>query len=405
MKNLMIIGASGHVSNAVLHNLIHHRKLFKNLVLVDKNKKLLQDPYINHKELKYIFVHNKIDPEKRKQDYKNILRKYNIDIVVDLTDAETIPLIEITNKEGVDYINTAMNSEKKTVYELMQEIFNRKKEFAHARHILCTGMNPGVVNMWVRYGIEKFGIPREIVHFEYDTSIFSKKIKPMITWSIHEFLVEDIRDPGGLMKGKNKEQKLYPNAMKNAVDMEPVLKPIMKLKKYPYGSEVLHEENVSISEKYNVPSKFIYSVNDITMQFLRQVYKNKKDVLKKDLILGDNLKYALDGADSIGVYLDYKDKRVYYFNTIPNISVIGTNATCLQVSIGVFAALFTLLNNKLPKGVYFVEDLFHSSFKHYLFDNMRVQEFIFKKKNEKLKLTSYTPIIKLREPIARKVYI
>ena len=404
MKNLMIIGASGHVSNAVLHNLIHHRHLFKKLVLVDKNKKLLQDPYINHKELRYVFIHKKIYPEKREQDYKNILKKYKIDIAIDLTDAETVPLIETTDKEGVDYINTAMNSEKINVYELMQEIFNRKKEFTHARHILCTGMNPGVVNMWVRYGIEKFGIPKEVVHFEYDTSIFSKKIKPMVTWSIHEFLVENIRDPGGLMKKRDKEQILYPNAMKNTVYMEPILKPIMKLKKYPYGSEVLHEENVSISQKYNVPSKFIYSVNDITMQFLRKVYKNKKNVLRKDLMLGDNLKYHLDGADSIGVYLDYKDKRVYYFNTIPNISVIGTSATYLQVSVGIFAALFTLLNNKLLKGIYFVEDLFHSSFKHYLFDNMRVQEFIFKK-DGKLKLASYTPMIKMKEPMTERAYI
>ncbi len=405
MKNLMIIGASGHLSNAVLHSLIHHRKLFKSFVLVDKNKKLLQNPYINHKELKYVFIHNKINPEKIEENYKDILRKYKINIVIDLTDAETIPLIETTDKEGVDYINTAINSEKETIYELMQKIFNRRKEFTHARHILCTGMNPGVVNMWVRYGIEKFGIPQEIVHFEYDTSIFSKKIKSMVTWSIHEFLVESVKDPGGLMKGKNKEQKLYPNAIEQMVDMEPILKPILKLKKYPYGSEVLHEENVSISEKYNVPSKFIYSVNDITMQFLRQVYKNKKNVLRKDLTLGDNLKYTLDGADSIGVYLDYKDKRVYYFNTIPNISVIGTSATYLQVSVGVFAALFTLLNNKLSKGIYFVEDLFHTSFKHYVFDNMRVQEFIFKKKDGKLKLTSYTPMIKLREPITSRLYI
>ena len=108
-----------------------------------------------------------------------------------------------------------------------------------------------------------------------------------------------------------------------------------------------------------------------------------------------NTKNILEGSDSIGVILDYQDKNVYYFNSVPNLAVMGTNATYSQVVVGVFAALFTLLFENLKNGVYYTEDLLNTRFKYYLFDNMRVQEFIFKK-NKKRILIKYNPEIKIR---------
>lgn len=388
--NLLVLGASGGVANAFLHYLVNHREVFDKLILLDKNKKLLSDPYIDHKGLKYKFIHKKIVLPEKEKEYFDILRKYKINIALDLTDMDSIPIIEATNKAGINYINTAMNAEKKTVSELIFEVISKKNKLKNAVHILCTGMNPGIVNMWVKYGIEKFGKPKEIVHFEYDTSMFATKFKPMVTWSIHEFLVESVTDPSGIMLGRNKLKPLFPNAIKHRVNMKPILKPILRLDKYPYGSTVLHEENLTIAQKYNIPSKFIYAVNMKTMDNLLRVYKKKGSVSKKEFILGDNTTKILEGSDNIGVILDYSDKKVYYFNSIPNTAILGTNATYTQVAVGVFAALFALMFDKLKNGTYFVEDLFNSHFKYYMFDNMKVQEFIFKGN----RLVKYNPEIK-----------
>ncbi|MBS3074948.1 saccharopine dehydrogenase NADP-binding domain-containing protein [Candidatus Pacearchaeota archaeon] len=213
--NLLVLGASGGVANAFLHNLIHHRNLFNKLILLDKNRKVLSNLYIDHKALNYVFIHKEIKLPEKREEYIDILKRYKIDIVLDITDMDSIPIIEITDKVKINYINTAMNAEEKTVDELIYYIYGKKDKINNAVHILCSGMNPGNVNMWVRYGIEKFGVPREVIHFEYDTSVISKKWAPMMTWSIHEFLVEDVRDPSGIVLGRNKLKKLYPNAIKH----------------------------------------------------------------------------------------------------------------------------------------------------------------------------------------------
>ncbi len=392
---VLVIGASGGVANAFLHHLGNYRGLFKKVVLVDKNDKVLRDIYLDHKLLDYVFIKKKIELPNKEKEYLDLLKKERIDMVLDITDMNSLEILEATNKAGVSYVNTAMNDNQKTVTELLFEIIPRKDKINKAAHILCTGMNPGNVNMWVRFGIEKFGVPEQIIHFEYDTSKIAKRWHPIMTWSIHEFLVESVRDPSGVALGRGKIKELLPNALENREGMRKILSPIMKLERYPYGLTVLHEENLSISYKYDIPSKFLYAINPKTMQNLINIYEKKKNVTKKDLDLGDNTTEVLDGADSVGVMLEYKDKLVYYFNTYPNIAVIGTNATYTQVIIGIFAALFTLLVDKIPAGVNFVEDLYHTHFKYFMFDNMRVQECVFNRK-PKMVLEHYNPMIKLK---------
>src|SRR3989344_7106160 len=111
--NLMILGASGGLANAVLHLLVHHRQLFNKLVLLDKNKKILTNPYLDHHNLKYSFIHKELKSERMKE-YFQLLKKHKINIVLDVTDALTIPLIKTSHEAGVDYINTAINDDHKT---------------------------------------------------------------------------------------------------------------------------------------------------------------------------------------------------------------------------------------------------------------------------------------------------
>ncbi len=390
--NLLILGASGGVANALLHYLVHHRDFFDKLILLDKRKKVLSDPYIDHKGLNYKFIHKELVLPEKEKEYIDILKKEKINIVLDITDYKSVPIIEATDKTGVTCINTGMNQDDKTVTELMLDIYKTRNKYKNAVHLLCTGMNPGVANMWAVYGMKKFGKPKEIIEFEYDTSRISGKWHPMMTWSPHEFLEEVVNDPAGLMNGKDKAIEFNYNALKKRIDMTPILKPIMKLDKYPKGFLVVHEEMISMSEKYDVPSKYIYAVHMRTMEALEEIYKKKKKITIHDLPVADNTHEILDGCDNIGVLLKYPDKDVYYFNKMPNVSSIGTNATYIQVITGICSGLFTIMFDDLKKGLYFVEDLYDTHYKDYLFDNMRVEEFVFKKG----KLTHFNPWVRIK---------
>ena len=394
-SNLLVIGASGAVAGAFLHHLFSHRDLIKNLILLDRTDGVLKDCYLNHKGLSYTFIQKEIELPKKEKEYHNLLKKYNIDIVLDLSTMDTIPLLESTNKFGVSYLGTAANDEKNPIYQTLHEILRKRDKYRNAAHLMCSGMNPGVVNMWVRVGVEEYGVPKEIVHFEYDTSTISKGWRPIMTWSIKEFLEEVVTDPSAVMLGGYKIKEAKTSAIMQQVDMKSILKPIINLDKYPYGFVVPHEECTTIAYKYNIPSKYIYAFDIDTMKRLVAKYKKVGKITSHDLIFGDNISNILEGSDSIGVLLKYNNKIICFFNSISNQSLTGENATCLQVAIGVFAGLFTLILEKLKPKLYFPEDLYNTHYKNYVVDNIRTQKYVFKKTNKGLKLVHHDPCVKI----------
>ncbi len=130
------------------------------------------------------------------------------------------------------------------------------------------------------------------------------------------------------------------------------------------------------------------------MRYIKDLYESKGTVTEADLELGDNIKDPLIGSDNIAIRLDYGDRYVYYFNTIANKTLKESSATDYQVTVGVFATLFTLLENQLKPGVHFTEDLLSAFFPKFLSDNMMIREYVFQKKtNGKLELLSYDPHI------------
>ena len=65
----------------------------------------------------------------------------------------------------------------------------------------------------------------------------------------------------------------------------------------------LHEENLTIARKYDVPSKFLYAIHMKTMDALSKIYRKEKDVNQQQLDAADNLTNILDGSENIGVLL------------------------------------------------------------------------------------------------------
>jgi hypothetical protein len=377
-KNLLIIGAAGGVGRAFLHRIVGDRERLGKLVLVDRDDGLSSDSFVPHRLLDYEFIRMNVDERNDRDAYEALLRRHDIHAVIDLSVNETRAILQVTNDHGVSYLNTGIaNRIGENFYEVVLEVMERKKSHTwNTPHILCAGMNPGIVNMWVRSGMERFGMPGNIVHFEYDRGQPCGRWEPVITWSKETFLDEISNDPAGYMERRGRVKNLYPNPLKNRMPMKDVLRPILDLKEYPRGFLLLHEENITIAQEYDIPSRFLFAIHPRTMDHLEAVYDERGEVSADMMGLGDNRKVPLEGDVTIGAALDYNDRTVYFFNTTRQDSHPGFSGSCWQVAAGLHAALFTLLDHPLQNGIYFVEDLFGTVCEKLMAENLPMQEVI-----------------------------
>jgi hypothetical protein len=162
--------------------------------------------------------------------------------------------------------------------------------------------------------------------------------------------------------------------------MEEVLRPIMNLSVYPRGFLLLHEENITLGQEYDVPSRFLFSLKTETMDYLEEVYDGKKEIPLDTLALGDNGKVRLKGEATVGVCLEYESTREYFFNTTPQGNVPGVSGSCRQVAAGLHAALWTMIEDRLEKRVYFVEDLLGTTCEPLMMANLPMQHVVIPKK-------------------------
>lgn len=392
-KNLLILGASGALAHSTLVYLKNHRSLFDKLILLDKNP-FNPDKFISLLELNAEFKKFNIG-SKNKKAFLNLLSKTAPDIVLDLSDAPTELVADVVFEYGkASYICCAFcTGSKSPLGEALNSWIDKQEKATPPKkpHIFFTGMNPGAVNVWAAIGVKKFGVPQEIIELEYDTSRFMKAHKQkLVTWCVPEFIIELATDPAEIMLGDHKVKSMYPNGLYHQENLERLFSPIMKLAHYPKGCLVAHEECLTLSNRWNIPMKFLYTVNQETIRHLKRIYDQYGKIEEKDLMLGKNFDDPLVGSDNIAVRLDYPDRVVYYFNSAANETLKECSGTDFQVTVGVYAALFTLLQNQLPAAIYYTEDLLETFFPKFLTDNMMVQEFVFKKtKNGSLKPVSH----------------
>lgn len=401
--NLMVLGASGHVAQAFLRRLGGRRDQFGRLVLLDKSERLLKDRFLEHGRLRYEFLRHRLHwPDDG--SYRALLKRNQIDIVLDLTDMDTLPVLTATDAAGVSYVNTSLNDANRRVPEMLAAVHPTREQPRRAPHILSSGMNPGIVNIWVWHAVQEYGAPREIVHFEYDTSMAVDGWRPLITWSRREFLTEVVWEPTGLVV--DGELKMFrTNALAHREDLTSVMKPVVSLPSYPRGFLVLHEENLKLGQALGVTSKYLYAIDQRTMAYLVRVWREQGTVRIGDLQVGDNTTIPLTGTDTIGVCLEYPDQRVYYLHSLANSAVVGTNATCTQVAIGVYAALITMLHEPLEPRVYFATDLYETIYPQVLFSNQRVEHFVFEKEKRTWVLRDHEPELRprFRTPVEQMV--
>ena len=371
-RNVLILGAAGHVAKAVLARLSGRSNPFKKITLLDRN-----EPHSSLLDAENVqFVRRELTFPTDTAKFQKLIRSNEIDLVLDLTDMDTLPVLEATDTAGVTYINTALNDSRSGIADVLSRIHPFRQERWQAPHILSSGMNPGVVNIWVWDAVRKFGTPEEILHFEYDDSTPKDGWKPIITWSRQEFLTEVVWEPTGIVE--NGKVKLFPtNALRNREDMRNVLSPIVHLNEYPEGFTVLHEENLKLGRNLGASSRYVYAIHPRTMNYLVELYEKNGTVRIEDLELADNTRVPLTGSDLVGVRLRYPNKDVYYVHRFGNEETLGTNATCAQVACGVEAALHTLATEMLQPRVYFATDLYETSYSRWIFENMEIEQYVF----------------------------
>lgn len=289
-------------------------------------------------------------------------------LVVDLSWADTITVMECCNELGIAYVNTALENkevddmpelESFTLIERSIRFEEARDSFTRLKAIIGSGMNPGIVQ-WMAHkliGMHPEEQPLGCYIVERDSTFYADRSLAEAetiysTWSADCFLDEAVLN---LPMFVSKQTPLFLYYQPFELEFDVTLGAIQFK-----GCLMPHEESITIARQYGVESGFIYQVNDVTTAAIRE-HLNDSDVLWdwKQKVL-DPADGELSGEDLVGVLLVYKDKERYMYNVSSSETIyplFGTNATYWQVACGVYGAISTLLLDAVAPGVYWVDEL------------------------------------------------
>ncbi|UXH42605.1 S-adenosylmethionine decarboxylase related protein [Rossellomorea vietnamensis] len=300
--------------------------------------------------------------------FQKHLRDSNTSIVLDVSWADTVEMLQCCNELGIQYINTALenkmvddNEDEFEGFPLMERlrIFEENKSaYTNMKGIVCSGMNPGVVQ-WM--AIERMKAMKEpplaCYIVEHDTSFFqdetvAKENCVYTTWSPECFLDEAILSFPMMMKEKT-PLFLY----ENVYDLE--FKVTLGEVTFN-GCLMPHEEVYTLCRRFNMEGGFLYKVNDHTTTLIRNNLDDVDKIWDFPMETLDPGKHPLIGKDLVGVLLVYNDRELYMYNELSNQEIYETyqtNATYFQVACGIYAGFASLLLDPLPNGVRYVDEL------------------------------------------------
>ncbi|MEH7252871.1 S-adenosylmethionine decarboxylase related protein [Neobacillus niacini] len=383
---ISVLGSAGGVPKSILSILnntaldkndpIHRIIVNSSIHLIDfKQKEILYYQNLYPHIINQMILHQ--FDLKDKDQLLNHLINTNTSIVIDVSWADTVEMLKCCDQLGIKYVNTALentyiddNEEQFAGFPLIERIhyFEKHKDtFKNTTAIVCSGMNPGVVQ-WMaielirQHSNEK---PQACYIVEHDTSFFKKKSQAKnnviyTTWSPECFLDEAIL--------------CYPMFMKNHTPLflyEDVYNVEFKVtlgKKNFHGCLMPHEEVYTLGRMFDLESGFLYKVNDHTTRIIRNNLDNTDILWDFEMEVLDPHKAPLTGEDLVGILLVYPDKERYMYNVMDNESIFAkykTNATYFQVACGIYASLSVLLLDQIQKGVYYVDELLLNTNNHY----------------------------------------
>lgn len=364
MKNgILILGASGGVAQALLHILSDYRFMFEDVVLVDRNDLVTKSKTIQHNKLDYVFYKKDI-LDKTVDFLEHIKEKHKVTMVLDLTDCETLPILSAADSLGLSYLNCSLNTSDGSMVNYVEDVKKYTSEYKNNSHIVALGMNPGIINHLIIKGVLEHGVPHNYVEIEFETGKPRKTpVKPFITWSKKQFLNESVWDRAGYCADGGRYVESRVAAVDLLEDTSEYLLPIKKLKKYPRGMVVSHDEIITMSRTLEIPGKFVYAIHPSSLRMLLRIIKSGRVPKEEDMIFLDNVDERLSGSDLVGVWLNYDNKKVCYFTEIRHKDILGTNATLYLVAVGFLAGLIDfIINPLLEPGVLNAADLDNKTF-------------------------------------------
>lgn len=374
---ISILGSSGGVAKAVLSILnracedindpIYNFISSCRLHLIDSKQKDIQYYETRFPNLKDKLILYEFDLNNTSR-FTEHLKETKTSIVIDISFADTVDMLKCCDSLGIIYINSALESlsvDENEYFEgfPLQERYaifeSHRDEFKNTSAIICSGMNPGVVQWMAISLMNKYSdtMPKACYIVEEDTSFYedaslADKNTIYTTWSPICFLDEAIYSYPSFVK-KHHSLFLYKEVYE--VDFKVSLGG-----KVFYGCLMPHEEALTLGKMYDMETGFIYKINDHTTNLIKENLKDVNVLWNKPMKVLDPEDAPLKGADLVGILLVYEDKEAYIYNILNNKEAYEkykTNATYLQVASGIYGALSTILLDDIPKGIYYVDEL------------------------------------------------
>lgn len=377
VRNYSVLGSAGGVAKAILAVLnksaldkndhIHPFIVNSKFHLIDKKQKEI-DYYKNlFPNLKNNLYTYKFDLSNT-ADFKEHLINTETSLVIDCSWADTVDMLRVCDELNINYINTAFENtmiDENELYEgfgLIERyyIFEKHKDnFKRSTAIICSGMNPGVVQWMALDLIKKSPDKKPLGCYivEHDNSFYADKSladKKTIytTWSPECFLDEAILSYPMFLRH---QMPLF--LYEDVYDLE--FKVSLGEKSFT-GCLMPHEEAITLGKMFDMETGFIYKINDHTSKLIKENLDHIDDLWQWDMEVLDPAIQELEGEDLVGVLVVYEDKEEFMYNVLSNKNVFNkykVNATYFQVACGIYSAIATLLLDKLPQGIYYVEEL------------------------------------------------
>ncbi|MCP1144992.1 saccharopine dehydrogenase NADP-binding domain-containing protein [Lysinibacillus endophyticus] len=376
---LTLLGSAGGVAKAILAILnksavdvtdpIHPIITNCQLHLIDMKSVDKQLYFQLFPNLKQRFVFHQLDLSD-KDKFIQHLKNTKTSLVIDVSWADTVEMMKACNSLGISYVNSALenpyideNEDQFAGFGLIERlnwIEGKRHLITNSKAILCSGMNPGVVQ-WMATELFKNKptneTPLACFIVEHDNSFFKDKTLAKenvvyTTWSPECFLDEAILSYPMFMKGQT-PLFLY----ENVYDLE--FKVRLGDIKF-YGCLMPHEEVYTLGKLLNLESGFIYKVNEHTTKLIRSNIDDVDKIWDFEMKVLNPLDGELVGEDLCGVLMVYPDKEQYMYNVLTNIEIFDKfqmNATYFQVACGIYASLSVLLLDDIPKGAHYVDEL------------------------------------------------
>lgn len=375
--NYSVLGSAGGVSKALLSILnktaedendpIHSFVINLKLHLVDNQEKNIDYyknlfPYLAKNLSVYKF------DLKNSTEFTKHLKRTHTSIVLDCSLADTLETLRICDELGVNYINTAFENtmidetESFDGFGLIERYYifeKNKQDFKRSTAIIGSGMNPGVVQWMALELIKKRPDKNPLGCYivEQDTSFYADKSladKQTIytTWSPECFLDEAILGYPMFLK-HGMPLFLYDNVYNHEFNVS------LGDRRFS-GCLMAHEEAITLGKAFDMETGFIYKINDHTSELIRANLDHVDDLWQWNKEVLDPSREELVGEDLVGVLLVYEDYEIFMYNVLSNQEVFKkfkVNATYFQVACGIYAAISSLLLDKIPQGIFYVDEL------------------------------------------------